>query len=315
VKLYRERMRLFAGMRTLDVWYAQDDADQLNALLQDKKIRRRTSRAMAKARSRDSLQVSGKLTHVVDGVRRIAADPPLITPIGDLAPGAEREELEQALRKLIGGYGRSLSTERRSLLERFRLVDLARKVVGVGSVGTRCWIVLMEGRDDGDPLLLQAKEAGESVLAPYSGPSRYDNQGKRVVAGQRLMQANSDIFLGWERVIGMDGRLRDFYVRQLRDWKGTPLPETMPPDMLRLYAGLCGGSLARAHARGRSGRPRRLPGNRQLLRPGPGGVRRGVRRPERAGVRSLRRGGEGRPDHRPGRLSMRPAKPLITLQG
>lgn len=107
----------------------------------------------------------------------------------------------------------------------------------------------MEGRDDGDPLLLQAKEAGESVLAPYSGPSRYDNQGKRVVAGQRLMQANSDIFLGWERVIGMDGRLRDFYVRQLRDWKGTPLPETMPPDMLRLYAGLCGGSLARAHAR------------------------------------------------------------------
>jgi len=249
IKQYRERMQFFADMRTLDIWYAQDDADQLNALLPDKKIRRRTSRALAKARTRDSLQAFDKLTHVVDGERRITSDPPLITPIGDLDPGTEREELEQTVRRLVGGYARSLSTERKSLLERFHLVDMARKVVGVGSVGTRCWIVLMEGRDDSDPLLLQAKEAGESVLAPYCPPGRYDNQGKRVVAGQRLMQANSDIFLGWERVIGMDGRLRDFYVRQLRDWKGTPRPETMPPDMLRLYAGLCGASLARAHAR------------------------------------------------------------------
>lgn len=249
VRAYRERMQLFAGMRTLDIWYAQDDADQLNVMLPDAKTRRRTSRAMAKARTRDSLQAFDKLTHVVDGVRRIAPDPPLITPIDDLSPGTEREELEQSLRTLLERYGRSLSTERRHLLDHFHLVDMARKVVGVGSVGTRCWIALMQGRDDGDPLLLQAKEAGESVLAPYCGPSRYDNQGKRVVAGQRLMQANSDIFLGWERVTGLDGRLRDFYVRQLRDWKGTPRPETMPPDMLRLYAGMCGGSLARAHAR------------------------------------------------------------------
>ncbi|MET7478412.1 DUF2252 domain-containing protein [Streptomyces sp. NPDC005648] len=249
VKQYRERMLLFADMRTLDIWYAQDDADQLNALLPDKKMRRRTSRALAKARTRDSLQAFDKLTHVVDGERRITSDPPLITPLDDLDPGTEREDLEHSVRRLIGGYARSLSTERRTLLERFRLIDVARKVVGVGSVGTRCWIVLMEGRDDADPLLLQAKEAGESVLAPYCAPGRYDNQGKRVVAGQRLMQANSDIFLGWERVIGMDGRLRDFYVRQLRDWKGTPQPEIMGPDMLRLYAGLCGGSLARAHAR------------------------------------------------------------------
>ncbi|MFF4499990.1 DUF2252 domain-containing protein [Streptomyces sp. NPDC001401] len=249
VKAYRERMRVFSDMRTLDIWYAQDDADQLNAVLPDKSVRRRTSRAMAKARTRDSLQAFDKLTHVVDGVRRFAPDPPLITPISDLDTGTEREELEHTLRSLIERYGHSLSTERRHLLERFHLVDMARKVVGVGSVGTRCWIALMEGRDDGDPLLLQAKEAGESVLAPYCGPGRYDNQGKRVVAGQRLMQANSDIFLGWERVTGMDGRLRDFYVRQLRDWKGTPRPETMPPDVLRLYANLCGGSLARAHAR------------------------------------------------------------------
>jgi uncharacterized protein (DUF2252 family) len=249
VKAYRERMHLFAGMRTLDIWYAQDDADQLNALLTNESIRRRTSRAMEKARTRDSLQAFDKLTHVIDGERRFAPDPPLITPIADLAAGTEHEELQGSLRGLIDGYGHSLSSERRHLLEQFRLVDVARKVVGVGSVGTRCWIALMVGRDDGDPLLLQAKEAGESVLAAYCGPSRYDNQGKRVVAGQRLMQANSDIFLGWERVTGMDGRLRDFYVRQLRDWKGTPRPETMRPGVLRVYAGLCGGSMARAHAR------------------------------------------------------------------
>jgi uncharacterized protein (DUF2252 family) len=249
VRAYRERMQRFSGMRTLDIWYAQDDADRLHVLLPDKKTRRRTSRALAKARTRDSLQAFDKLTAVVDGELRIVADPPLITPLGDLTPGTEYEELGGPVRALIADYGRTLSSERRYLLERFRLVDVARKVVGVGSVGTRCWIVLMVGRDEGDPLLLQAKEAGESVLAPYCGSSRYDNQGKRVVAGQRLMQANSDIFLGWEHVTGMDGMLRDFYVRQLRDWKGTPRPETMTPAMLRLYAGLCGGSLARAHAR------------------------------------------------------------------
>ncbi len=197
----------------------------------------------------EAVAAFGRLTHVVDGVRRIAPDPPLLTPVADLMPGAGREELERSLRALIEGYGHSLTTERRHLLERFLLVDMARKVVGVGSVGTRCWIALMLGRDEDDPLLLQAKEAGESVLAPYRAAGGYDHQGQRGVVGQRLMQANSDILLGWERVTGLDGQQRDFCVRQLRDWKRTPQPETMAPDMLRVHGGVCGGSPARAHAR------------------------------------------------------------------
>ncbi|MFI0448929.1 DUF2252 domain-containing protein [Actinomadura sp. 6N118] len=253
VRAYRQRMHDFAGMRTLDVWYAQDDADQIQAILSDrlnKTLRRRASRAMAKARTHDNVQAFEKLTRLTDGgVRRINPDPPLITPIGDLLPDAERAELEQTLRGLIDSYGRSLSLERRYLLSRFHPVDMARKVVGVGSVGTRCWIILMLGRDDEDPLLLQAKEAGESVLAPYAAAGQHDNQGQRVVAGQRLMQAAGDIFLGWDRVAGIDGRRRDFYVRQLRDWKGIARPETMPPDVMELFAQLCGASLARAHAR------------------------------------------------------------------
>lgn len=252
VEAYRERMREFAGMRTLDVWYARDDFDRIDALLPGRPGRedeQRAARASAKARSRTSLQAAAKLTRVVDGAPRIISDPPLITPLADLLPGAEGAGLERTLRELVSDYASSLSSERRKLLSRFHVADMARKVVGVGSVGTRCWIILLLGRDDEDPLLLQAKEAGQSVLAPFCGASAYENQGERVVTGQRLMQAASDIFLGWEHVRGIDGRERDFYVRQLRDWKGIARPETMDPGTLGLFARLCGASLARAHAR------------------------------------------------------------------
>ncbi|GHG50053.1 DUF2252 domain-containing protein [Streptomyces griseocarneus] len=252
VRAYRQAMRGFAGMRNLDVWYARADAERLRELFADrldKRGRRRLSHVLETARTRDHLQAFERLTEVVDGARRIAADPPLVVPLGDLLPDAPRAELEARLRELVEGYGRSLASDRRHLLGQFTMADAARKVVGVGSVGTRCWIVLMLGRDDDDPLLLQAKEAGPSVLAPYARPSAYTNEGQRVVCGQRLMQAASDIFLGWERVTGIDGRRRDFYVRQLRDWKASARPERMSPTELRSYGELCGATLARAHAR------------------------------------------------------------------
>ncbi|MFF0162986.1 DUF2252 domain-containing protein [Streptomyces sp. NPDC005263] len=252
VRSYRERMRHFAGLGNLAVWYTQADMDVLRELA-DRRLgargRERTRRAMAKARGRDSLQAFEKLTHVVDGKRRITPDPPLIMPLQDLLPGVQRDALEDQLRALIERYSESLQSDRRHLLRQYHLVDMARKVVGVGSVGTRCWIILLLGRDDEDPLLLQAKEADHSVLAPHVGASAYDNQGQRVVAGQRLMQATSDIFLGWERVVGIDGRQRDFYVRQLRDWKGIAEPQTMAPKDMRAFGELCGATLARAHAR------------------------------------------------------------------
>lgn len=250
VRAYRRRMREFAGMRTLDVWYAQDDADRMRELVAssaDREARRRAARAAARARTRTHLQAFGKLTGVTADGRRITPDPPLVVPLRDLPAGPSAEE--GALREVLDGYARSLSSERRHLLRRYHLVDVARKVVGVGSVGTRCWIVLMLGRDDDDPLLLQAKEAQESVLAPHTGGEHHDNQGHRVVAGQRLIQTAGDILLGWTHAVGLDGRPRDFYVRQLHDWKGIARPETMDPGLLRLFARLCGASLARAHAR------------------------------------------------------------------
>ncbi|WP_030770966.1 DUF2252 domain-containing protein [Streptomyces sp. NRRL F-2664] len=252
VRSYREAMTRFAGMGNLDVWYAKIDAEGLEALVTeqlDKRGRRKLATAMAKARSRDSLQVFDKLTEVVDGSPRIAADPPLLVPLADLLPDDERGALVDRLGGLVGHYGRTLESNRRALLEDYRLVDVARKVVGVGSVGTRCWILLLLGRDDRDPLFLQAKEADTSVLADHVGASQYDNQGERVVSGQRLMQAASDIFLGWERVDGIDGRKRDFYIRQLRDWKGIAMPETMSPAQLETFGNACGMTLARAHAR------------------------------------------------------------------
>ncbi|MFD7768279.1 DUF2252 domain-containing protein [Streptomyces sp. NPDC059787] len=250
VEAYRLRMREFAGMRTLDVWYAQDDADRLRELMassMSREARRRTAGATERARTRTHLQAFAKLTRLSADGRRITPDPPLITPLRDLMDDPSTEE--EALRGVLDGYARSLSSERRHLLGRYHLADVARKVVGVGSVGTRCWIVLLLGRDDDDPLLLQAKEAQESVLAPHTDGERYDNQGRRVVAGQRLIQTTSDILLGWTHAVGLDGRPRDFYVRQLRDWKGIARPETMDPGLLRLFARLCGASLARAHAR------------------------------------------------------------------
>ncbi|AQT71459.1 DUF2252 domain-containing protein [Streptomyces sp. fd1-xmd] len=252
VRSYREAMTGFAGMGNLDVWYAKIDAEGLEALVTerlDKRGRKKLATAMAKARSRDSLQVFDKLTEVVDGRPRIAADPPLLVPLADLLPDSERDELVDRLAALVGHYGRTLESNRRALLEDYRLVDVARKVVGVGSVGTRCWILLLLGRDGRDPLFLQAKEADTSVLADHVGASLYDNQGERVVSGQRLMQAASDIFLGWERVDGIDGRKRDFYIRQLRDWKGIAMPETMSPAQLETFGNACGMTLARAHAR------------------------------------------------------------------
>ncbi|WP_328405363.1 DUF2252 domain-containing protein [Streptomyces sp. NBC_00390] len=249
---YREAMRRFAGMRNLDVWYARTEVDQLGELMSGRmgeRARRRLDRTTAKARTRDSLQAFEKLTEIVNGVRRITPDAPFVVPLADLLPAVERDELKHRLGALVERYGRTLSSDRRHLLGQFDLVDVARKVVGVGSVGTRCWILLMLGRDDQDPLLLQVKEAGESVLAPYAGASAYENQGQRVVAGQRLIQAAGDIFLGWEQLEGIDGRPRDFHVRQLRDWKGSPRPDVMTPGEMRLLGELCGTTLARGHAR------------------------------------------------------------------
>jgi uncharacterized protein (DUF2252 family) len=252
VRSYRERMREFAEMGNLDVWYAHEDTEQLMTVQADtlnKMQRKRLSKAMHKARSRDNIKAFEKLTQVVGGERRIAPDPPLVTPLGDLLPDMERDQLENWITELVVGYAETLQPDRRALLGQYRIADMARKVVGVGSVGTRCWIVLLLGRDGNDPLLLQAKEADVSVLASYVGASTYRNQGARVVAGQHLMQATSDIFLGWKRTLGMDGKQRDFYVRQLRDWKGIAEPELMVPAGLQRFGELCGATLARAHAR------------------------------------------------------------------
>lgn len=251
---YRRAMRNFAKMTDLDVWYAHADLDQLLAQFDSQlKTRQRklVAKGMAKARTRDSMQEVAKLTHQVDGRLRIIADPPLIVPITDLLPKQlDREALEAQLKDLLVSYRQTLETDRRYLLDQYEFADLARKVVGVGSVGTRCWIVLMIGRDASDPLFLQVKEAEESVLSRFVGASEYANMGQRVVAGQRLMQATSDIFLGWQRTeAGLDGKQRDFYVRQLRDWKYSFPIEAMVPRGMRMYGELCGWTLARAHAR------------------------------------------------------------------
>ncbi|MCQ9177604.1 DUF2252 domain-containing protein [Streptomyces sp. IBSBF 2953] len=252
VRSYRERMREFAGMGNLDVWYTRFEADELQKAFAphlDAETRERWYATREKARAHDTLQVFDKLTHVVGGQRRIADDPPLLVRLESLLPKAESGALETEISRLVERYSQSLQSDRRFLLETYRVADVARKVVGVGSVGTRCWIVLLLGKDDEDPLFLQAKEADESVLAPYAGPCGYRTQGERVVAGQRLMQATSDIFLGWERTTGIDGRRRDFYVRQLRDMKGIAVPENMSPKRMSMFAWLCGATLARAHAR------------------------------------------------------------------
>ncbi|MGZ4590128.1 MAG: DUF2252 domain-containing protein [Actinomycetes bacterium] len=249
---YRTAMRSFAQMRTLDVWYAHLDIERAleeqKALLSRKQIKR-TEAAAVKARTQDSTKALNKLTAMVDGVRRIVSDPPLIVPVEEVFAEVEADALYDQLRKVLTGYGRTLQSDRRHLLGQFRLLQMAHKVVGVGSVGTRAWVVLMDAGDGVDPLFLQAKEAQRSVLEEYAGRDTHNNQGERVVAGQHLMQAVSDIFLGWERVQGVDGKTRDFYIRQLRDWKYSAPIEQMVPTGMAAYGRLCGWTLARAHAR------------------------------------------------------------------
>ena len=252
VREYRTAMRDFAAMRNLDVWYASLDVEKIIEQVRgqvDPKRLKLLEQSVAKARTRDSMQAFNKLTVDVDGEPRIVSEPPLIVPIESLATDRTREDIEEELRGVLRGYRRTLETDRRHLIEEFRFAHLAHKVVGVGSVGTRAWIILMLGRDDDDPLFLQAKEAQASVLEPFVGRSEYRNHGQRVVAGQRLMQSASDIFLGWQRVRGLDGKERDFYIRQLRDWKFSMDVGAMVPTGLALYGGICGWTLARAHAR------------------------------------------------------------------
>jgi uncharacterized protein (DUF2252 family) len=211
---------------------------------------KRTEAALAKARTKDSMQVFSKLTREVDGEPRIISDPPLIEPFAELAPGIEGQKLMESLHDILRSYRSTLQHDRRLLLEDFRMVDVARKVVGVGSVGTRAYIALLLGRENSDPLFLQLKEAQASVLEEFVGKSDVHNCGERVVNGQHLMQASSDIFLGWCHVTaGLDGRERDFYGRQLKDWKGSVEVEQMIPQGMEIYAQMCGWTLARAHAR------------------------------------------------------------------
>jgi uncharacterized protein (DUF2252 family) len=254
VARYRQAMRSFAGMTNLDVWYARADLDDLRAEFESqmkKRQRKMVDKGMAKARTRDSMQEVAKLTHPVDGRPRIISDPPLLVPVHELLDNQEDfAAFEAQIKELIAKYRRTLETDRRVLVEQYQYADMARKVVGVGSVGTRCWIILMLGRDDNDPLFLQVKEAEASVLSRFVGASKYTNMGQRVVAGQRLMQASSDIFLGWQRAeTGPEGKQHDFYVRQLRDWKYSIAIEDLAPHGMRLYGELCGWTLARAHAR------------------------------------------------------------------
>ena len=248
---YRTAMLRFAKLSFLDVWYQHLD---VQATLDDVKSQMKTKRFKAtetmvnKAHTHDSMQALDKLTTVTDGRRQIISDPPTIVPVEELYPDRQASAIYEQIQGVLGTYKRTLESDRRHLLDQFRLVQVARKVVGVGSVGTQAWIALMEAEGT-EPLFLQAKEAAESVLANFCGRSPYANQGERVVAGQHLMQAESDIFLGWTRSTGPDEVERDFYVRQLKDWKFSAPIDQMSPSGMRTYASMCGWTLARAHAR------------------------------------------------------------------
>jgi uncharacterized protein (DUF2252 family) len=258
VESYRKAMQDFAAQPILAVWYAhlniEDALAQYKSTLTARKLKKRKARlkatesALAKAHTRDSLQAMGKLTAVVDGKRQIVSNPPLVVRLDDMID-LEPDVVRERLGTLVASYRKTLPSDRQRLLDHFAQVDIAHKVVGVGSVGTRAWILLLEGRVDGEVLLLQAKQAGPSALAAYAGESAYRNQGERVVAGQHLMQASSDIFLGWLRARPTGGRYQDYYLRQLRDWKLSAVIEDMIPASMELYARWCGWTLARAHAR------------------------------------------------------------------
>jgi uncharacterized protein (DUF2252 family) len=252
VRAYREAMREFATMRNLDVWYARLDVESFLgdvAKVATAKEIKRARQNVAKAHKKNSLKAFDRLVRVVDGEPRIISDPPLLVPARELLAEDQEAEFEERIRELLGGYRESLKGDRRHLFDSYRFVDLARKVVGVGSVGTRAWVILMMGRDGQDPLFLQAKEAEASVLEPYVGASDFGNHGERVVEGQWLMQAASDILLGWLPALGFDGQERDFYVRQLWDGKRSVDVETLSPEGLAVYGRVCGWTLARAHAR------------------------------------------------------------------
>ena len=254
VSRYRTAMADFAAMKQLEVWYAhlnvENVLEQFGPQFKPKMVKR-TEKEIAKARTKDSMTAFAKLTHNVDGRAQIVDQSPLIVPIDQLASAGEtRDQIFEELHELLRGYRNSLEFDRRLLLEAFELNDLARKVVGVGSVGTRAYIALLLGLDGDDPLFLQMKEAEASVMEEFLAPSEFSNHGERVVVGQRLMQAVSDIFLGWLHVDGgFDGNPRDFYVRQLKDWKGSAEIEQMVPEGMAAYGMLCGWTLARAHAR------------------------------------------------------------------
>jgi uncharacterized protein (DUF2252 family) len=250
-RAYRESMNQFAGRRNLEVWYACMDATMMTTYRDRLSARWRAAgkATKAKALSHDTLGAYKKLTEMVDGAPRIASHPPLIVPLRELAGPTERANVHRRIARVIERYIRSLDAPRQVLVRQYRFVDLAQKVVGIGSVGTRCWVALFLGTDDGDPLLLQVKEAQTSVLAPYVTSTTYEQQGQRVVMGQRLMQAQTDILLGWARGENLTGRTVDYYFRQLHDWKGSFPVEEMSPSAMAIYGEACAWTLARAHAR------------------------------------------------------------------
>ncbi|HEY7438233.1 MAG TPA: DUF2252 domain-containing protein [Acidimicrobiia bacterium] len=251
-RAYRQTMRTFASDRNLDPWYARMDGEEVRRRYESRvpaAAVRKFERNVARARARDSLRALAKLTTQVDGRVRIISDPPLVVPFEELMPSVDAEVLRAKLHGLYVSYQQTLQEDRRHLARQFQPVDFARKVVGVGSVGTECWIVLLRGRDDEDPLFLQIKQAEASVLEPYLGRSEYSHHGQRVVTGQRLMQSASDIFLGWDRVTADDGKAADYYVRQLWDGKFSADLDTMTLPIMQVYADMCGSVLARAHAR------------------------------------------------------------------
>jgi uncharacterized protein (DUF2252 family) len=249
---YRTAMRQYADLGNLALWYMRLDESDVYSLFSSRvgaTALKRFQKNVDKSRQKDSLKAFSKLTTIVDDEPRIMSDPPLIVRLEDLLSDEEADRAIEVLREWVRGYRQSLQPDRRKLLESYELVDVARKVVGVGSVGTRCWIAFMRGRDDGDPLFLQIKEAEASVLEPYVGKSAYQNHGRRVVEGQRLTQSSSDIFLGWDQGRGLNDEHRDFYVRQLWDGKISAQIDMMEPETLEVYGEMCASTLARAHAR------------------------------------------------------------------
>ena len=247
---YRGAMQHFAGMGAVDIWYSKQDVETLTRALQSEGHKgKRLKETAEKAHTKDSMKAVSRLTEKVNGSLRIVSDPPLIVRLQDLGTAGEAREVEHEMRKLVDAYKRTLSGAAARLMDEYHYVDMARKVVGVGSVGTRCWIVVMVGRDQNDPLFLQVKEATDSVLEPFAGKSRYSNHGRRVVEGQWLMQSASDIMLGWVRVKWIDCPQRDFYVRQLWDWKASVDIDTLTHGGLVRYGRMCGWSLALGHAR------------------------------------------------------------------